>query len=350
VASFAFWRAGNDGTSYYRCVTPAQSLAWLRPKTHGSIWARTSRPHDIYVDARLSEQEMRRDVVIGQRVAHPDAMPHWRWMAEHKTTRLIMDLDDDYFKIDKENRTAYEFWQGEYRDNLLEGIQLSDVVTVASQGLKESLEKTTGHPNIRVVENCIDAGATGIVRPYNPEVLKIGWAGTENTAAWLPMIKDVINKAAADKYGRRVYVEFIGVPADYAGSLGFRFRKGFGRCITFIHDMRSYIQELGTIDILLAPYRSTPFTEAKFPTKALEAGALGIPLIASAIRPYRDWITHGVNGFLVPNNRQHEWGHYLGALIEDVELRKRIGKAARERAQLNSKQSFGVKWEEATLS
>jgi hypothetical protein len=37
----------------------------------------------------------------------------------------------------------------------------------------------------------------------------------------------------------------------------------------------------------LAPYQGTPFNNAKFPTKALEAGFWGTPLIASDIRPYR---------------------------------------------------------------
>jgi glycosyltransferase involved in cell wall biosynthesis len=77
---------------------------------------------------------------------------------------------------------------------------------------------------------------------------------------------------------------------------------------------------------------------------------MGIPLIASAIRPYQDWITHCKDGFLVPNNRQHEWGHYLGALINDPKLRRRVGLAARARASRNSKQTFGVKWEEACLT
>lgn len=349
MASFGFLAAGSDGSANYRTLLPARAISWLRPKEHGPDYVR-SRPHSIEVSQQFGPEIHSCDVIIGSRVAHPGAMPAWRALRE-EGKRLVLDVDDDYFNIDRENKSAYDFWTTEMQNNLRESMELSDVVTVCSEGLAESVYKTTLHPNIRVVENALDASINGIVRNYEPELLTIGWAGTENTAAWLPMIKDVINKAAKDQYGRRVFVEFIGVPAGIAGGMGFRFRRGFGRCVEFLHDPRDYLTGLSRIDVLLAPYRSTPFTEAKFPTKALEAGKLGIPLIASAIRPYSEWIDHGVNGFLVRNNAQHEWGRYLGALIQDAGLRRKIGLASRARASRNSLQSYlGEAWEAACLS
>lgn len=349
MASFGFLSAGNDGSANYRSLLPARAVSWLRLKEHSPTYART-RPHSVYVSQQFNEDMHRCDVIIGSRVAHPGAMPAWRALRE-EGKKLVLDLDDDYFHIDTSNGSAYAFWSTEMQGNLREAIELSDVVTVCSEGLAESIYKTTLHPNIKVCENALDAGINGIVRDYDPELLTIGWAGTENTAAWLPMIKDVINKAAKDDYGRRVFVEFIGCPAAYLGNMGFRLRRNFGKAIEFIFDPREYLTELSRIDILLAPYRSTAFTEAKFPTKALEAGKLGIPLIASAIRPYSEWIDHGVNGFLVRNNSQHEWGRYLGALIQDVGLRRKIGLAGRVRATRNSLQSYlGEAWEAACLS
>ena len=358
MASFGFLASGNDGSSWYRAQLPARALSWLKPKAHVAY----ERPHKIMLSTQMTDEMARCDVIVGARVAHPGAMPVWRRLKEDGK-RLVLDLDDFYFKIDPSNKTAYNFWvhgiddrskqnhgDGTMLANLRTNIELSDVVTVCSEGLAEAIYKTTLHPNIKVIENALDAGVAGVKRNYNPEILKIGWAGTENTAAWLPMIKDVVNKAAADKYGKRVYIEFVGVPGRVAGGMGFRFRKGYGRCIEFIHDMRAYATEVATFDILLAPYRSTEFTEAKFPTKALEAGFMGIPLIASHIRPYADWITHGKTGFLVRNNAQHEWGRYLGALIEDAGLRRSMGMEARDRASENSLQDYlGEAWERACL-
>lgn len=350
MTRFVFWAAGNDGSANYRSMLPAVALGWLRPKEHGPEWSR-HRPHEVHVASRPESHLVEKaDVIIGSRVAAPEAMEGWRALRE-AGKRLVLDLDDDYFHIDVNNRTAYAYWTTAIQNNLRESIELSDVVTVCSEALAEAIYRETKHPNIRVVQNALDAGVNGIPRDYDPELLTVGWAGTENTAQWLPMIKDVINKAARDELGRRVYVEFIGCPANYAANLGFRFRKGYGRAITFIHDPREYLSELRRIDILLAPYRSTPFTEAKFPTKALEAGMLGIPIIASAIRPYAEWITHGVDGFLVRNNAQHEWVRYASALVQDAALRRKMGLAARVRASRNTMQGYlGVAWEEACLS
>jgi len=357
LASFAFLTSGNDGSNWYRAHQPALALSWLREKATNPY----RRPHNVIVQQQLTPEMAKADVIIGSRVAHPQAMPIWKQLKANGH-KLILDLDDDYFHIDRTNPGAWEFWNesikdgeklgepGQLLENLRTNIELSDVVTVCSQGLAEAIYKETLHPCIRVVENGLNAAIAGIKRDYDPELLKVGWAGTQNTAAWLPMIVDVVNKAAKDHYGKRVYVEFVGVPGQVAGAMGFRFRKGYGRCIEFITDMRMYATEIATFDVMLAPYRSTQFTEAKFPTKALEAGMMGIPLIASHIRPYAEWIEHGQNGFLVRNNAQHEWGKYLGALINDVKLRRDMGEEARERALDNTMQDYlGVAWERACL-
>ena len=63
--------------------------------------------------------------------------------------------------------------------------------------------------------------------------------------------------------------------------MGFRWRKGQGTIINWLPKFDSYLQALSTIDILLAPYAHTRFTAAKFATKGLESGILGIPIIAS---------------------------------------------------------------------
>ena len=69
---------------------------------------------------------------------------------------------------------------------------------------------------MHVVENYLHAGILAFTRSYSPERLTIGWAGSENTAAWLPRIKDAVNEAAAGKFGPAPYIKFIGVPAQVA--------------------------------------------------------------------------------------------------------------------------------------
>ena len=108
-----------------------------------------------------------------------------------------------------------------------------------------------------------------------------------------------------------------------------------------------YLVEVAKFDIWVAPYHATPFNEAKFATKALEAGFWGIPLIASDIRPYREWGGDGLD--LVDEYRTHGWSRSLRNLIEDSDWRRHRGEAARSQAARYSMQEVGRQWEGAIL-
>ncbi|MFM0054954.1 glycosyltransferase [Paraburkholderia phytofirmans] len=62
------------------------------------------------------------------------------------------------------------------------------------------------------------------------------------------------------------------------------------------------------------------------PIALIEAQAAGLPAVASRIVGNRDVIVHGVTGFLA--NDDEELEHYTRLLIEDAELRVRMGAAA----------------------
>ena len=66
------------------------------------------------------------------------------------------------------------------------------------------------------------------------------------------------------------------------------------------------------------------------PVALLEAMALGKPVIASNIPGIHEVITHGRDGFLFKAGNVSQLKEYLELLLEDEELRKRIGKNARK--------------------
>jgi glycosyltransferase involved in cell wall biosynthesis len=107
--------------------------------------------------------------------------------------------------------------------------------------------------------------------------------------------------------------------------------------------MEHYLHAVSEFDVWCAPYRSTPFNAAKFPTKWLEASVLGIPLIASDTEAYRRVIRHGENGFLVKH--EHQWGKLLKQFVDDPGLRQRIGMTARGEASGSIMQALHHRWE-----
>ena len=76
------------------------------------------------------------------------------------------------------------------------------------------------------------------------------------------------------------------------------------------------------------------------PIALIEAQAAGLPAVASRIVGNRDVIVHGVTGFLA--NDDEELAHYTHRLIDDAELRQRMGAAAsaHARARFGDSQLF----------
>ena len=67
---------------------------------------------------------------------------------------------------------------------------------------------------------------------------------------------------------------------------------------------------------------------AGFPTKFAESLANGIPVITNPTSDIESFISHGKNGFLAKTKK--DWFEILCDLIEDKELRQKIGRNGRE--------------------
>jgi len=85
---------------------------------------------------------------------------------------------------------------------------------------------------------------------------------------------------------------------------------------------------LARTDVHLAPLRTDAFSDAKSEVKWLEAGALGVPTVASPTDAFRRVIRSGENGLLAATGA--EWQRHLLALIDDSGLRRRLGNRARD--------------------
>jgi glycosyltransferase involved in cell wall biosynthesis len=69
-------------------------------------------------------------------------------------------------------------------------------------------------------------------------------------------------------------------------------------------------------------------TESQMPTAILEAMACGKPVVSTATCSIPSFIKHGENGFLT--NDEEEFRGYVQQLLDDKDLRDKIGQSARE--------------------
>ena len=80
-------------------------------------------------------------------------------------------------------------------------------------------------------------------------------------------------------------------------------------------------------DICVVPSRTETFGLV-----ALEAQALGTPVVATAVGGLMEIVEDGVTGTLVAERRPEDFAVAIAALLDDAELRERMGDAARLRA------------------
>ena len=82
------------------------------------------------------------------------------------------------------------------------------------------------------------------------------------------------------------------------------------------------------------------------PRSAIEAAAMGLPLVLTDIRGCREIVRDGQEGLLVPPRDPGRLAEAIGALVREPEERARMGKAAHARARDRStvSRSRGRSW------
>jgi glycosyltransferase involved in cell wall biosynthesis len=97
------------------------------------------------------------------------------------------------------------------------------------------------------------------------------------------------------------------------------------------------VKRLGHVDDMAALFRSVDvavlpsYYREGVPRGLIEAGACGLPLVTTDAPGCRDVVDDGVNGFLVPMKDAASLAHAIARLQDDPDLRKRMGRASREK-------------------
>jgi O-antigen biosynthesis protein len=94
--------------------------------------------------------------------------------------------------------------------------------------------------------------------------------------------------------------------------------------------IKKHYENISSVDINLAPLvKNDPFCEAKSELTFFEAGILKVPTVAVRNQTFSNAINDGEDGFLADN--VEEWVEKISRLVEDKNLRKKMGEKAREK-------------------
>lgn len=175
--------------------------------------------------------------------------------------------------------------------------------------------------NVVIIPTTIDTNEYNrIPSPKNERVI-IGWSGSITTIQHfeyaIPFLRKIKNK-----YKDKVEFRVIGDSSYVNEEL---LIKGIA------WNKQTEIQDLSSFDIGIMPLPDDEWAKGKCGLKGLQYMALEIPTIMSPVGVNSEIIKEGKNGFLASTER--EWIDRISELIESEELRKRLGKEARETVQ-----------------
>jgi glycosyltransferase involved in cell wall biosynthesis len=291
---------------WYRIVNPMKHLGYeytvgkeirstaedaLKLKKKGSIWF-----------MKMADNEGM-DILYG---AHRD----------FAGAKIILDLDDDPINTnyDHPDFKALE----DRKDMRIRMIKIADHITVSTPKIKEIVSQY--NPNITVIPNAIDPEIWKVKRKKKDDKIRIVWISSGSHFADLPILKTVMEDIL-DSY-KNVEFHFAGMVWGDANNDRFFHHNG----TLGYKDFPQFFADLNP-DICIAPLKDNQFNNCKSNIKWMEAAMLGVPTVASDVLPYRD-IKHGKTGYLATSPKQ--FTKYLKWLIEDKDLREKIGKAAKQ--------------------
>lgn len=305
------WAADQAGCQYYRLRLPLEALGAEGITTDFST--QMQREH-------LNNDEW---TIIGQRVCKPAPSKLWRKLSD-MGRKLIYEIDDDLFNVDPGSKIPYQFFgQPEIRNGIIECARAASRVIVSTEPLADIMREF--NDDVVVCPNTIPSWLLD-ERPVrrNEGKVTLGWGGSSTHNIDFEEVRGHLRRAL----DRHQNAEFHAIGTNYAKWM--KIPESKCRFTPWISNVPSFFRAID-YNIGIAPLKNTKFNRSKSNIKALECAALGIPIVASHVEPYRNFVQDGVTGFLV--EYEHNWGTYLRELIEDESLRLAMGRQARELAR-----------------
>jgi hypothetical protein len=330
---------GNSANAvgWYRCYLPAMFMGadWIGVRGHppdlrlvtGMVRGRAMVMPDLTAYR----------VIVVQQPASADWRRTIRKLRDRGIT-VLFEIDDYVHGIPKLKRHDWrEHFTKEYLRELERTMRVCDGLIVSTEYLARRYRRF--NENVWVCENGLDTARYELTRPPR-ETVNIGWAG---------------GTGHEHDVAKEWFIATGRVMADHEAtcfvSVGLSFGRGFEEAfgqqralsIPFA-PLEVYPGAMTMFDIALAPAGKGLFFKGKSDLRWLEAGALGIPIIADPdVYPH---VEHGVTGFHAHN--AYEVEDLLRALVEDPKLRLEVGANAKEYVHTRRDMTVAVRaWVEA---
>ena len=259
------------------------------------------------------------DVVYVHLWVTPLGTPFFEWLFSIFAKKIVYDIDDLIFlgHTSDANKKS-KFLKGKAKAIYL--MKKANHVITCTPMLDEFVRKYNS--------NTTDISSTINTDTYIPKKdydvknkIVLGWSGSHSTSKFLHLLDKVLLDL------KKEYDFELLVIGDGDFKLpGINLRAIEWKATT-------EVQELCKIDIGLYPLPDEPWVYGKSGLKALQYMALGIPTIATAIGANFRVVSDKENGLLVKTD--DEWKSAIISLIEDKDLREKLGRQGRKNVENN---------------
>jgi len=327
IPKILFVTRDDGGCGFYRCQQPANFIRRMG-------LAETTVKLRSATEAEL----LAADLVILQEMGSVSASDTAQFcLASH--IPYISEVDDFLHHVSPHNTAGYPAWNPStlYVHRSMQQISSGMALTVSTDALAR--EYFPYQPLIYIVPNFLDEELwkNPVIR-HSDGKIRIGWAGGNAHADDLKMIGKALEKLVKEFKGKVIFETMGMTKAELAGV--FPMTELGQACPSCGYEgelhhypgesLKDYPMVLASKgwDIAVAPVISNAFGNTKSDIKIKEYAAIGVPVVASSIAPYRDAARDGAQ--IAFASSFEEWYNELKTLIKSPKKRGQMARLNRE--------------------
>lgn len=259
------------------------------------------------------------DCVFIHREAYPIGFTFFETILSILSKPIIYDFDDAIF-LPSSSRPNIFIDRFKNPSKIKKIIRMSNCIIAGNQYLADFALKD--NKEVSVIPTSIDTEKYAPVHNFYIKERKkvpvvIGWIGSVTTSEFLNIIKNPFIQLS--RSFAHVIFKIIGSDFSIDAVAGI---------VNHHWSLATEVDDLRTFDIGIMPMPDNDWTRGKCGFKAILYMSMGIPCVSSPVGVNKEIMRDGINGFLAESER--DWIEKLSLLIENPELRKKIGLQGRE--------------------
>lgn len=270
----------------------------------------------LYCGLRAFWVAWRSDLVLIQKVILPAPL---RWLFGRCSTPLVYDFDDAIFTTEVRRQNWLAAWKERRNSTGVPAMLRLCKLAVVENDYTASF--AARHcPRTLQITGPIDT------KHYRPGPAKdrrevvLGWIGSASTLPYLDLIREPL-KQLGQRFPQ-VRLRIIG--AERVAVEGIE-------TAAVAWSLEGEVEDLQDFDIGLMPMPDDPWTRGKGGYKLLQYMATGLPVLTSPVGINQQIVEDGCQGFWA--RTEEEWTARLETLVTDEALRRRMGRAGRQRVE-----------------